>query len=240
MIKLIENDKEYFKVPASSKKDSASTNNSPSKNDTSATGNKNQKKNSKLKSDDGPSLGALTQRLVSSLIDETDDSNDVSRMSGDSSSPPTKKKKSRGNKNVDPNNAKNFEKRIRQELEGYSILNQNDDIPYTSEEDETLRELLACQHELLSIHNQNKHHMQLLLKRAKRHAELEQERERLKEANSEVISAYVKLIQAKQRKRNPTKKEKDTAWKALKAHQAIFKRCDEIYMSSLDRNMNGV
>lgn len=234
MIKAIDNDKEYFKVPALSKKDTTSIKDSPSKND--SAGNKNQRR-SKSRSEEEASLGALTQRLVSSLIEETDDIGaDISKSSSDASSPPAKKKKSKANKGIDSNNAKNLEKRIRQQLEEYSILTQQDDIPYTSEEDEVLRELLACQHELLSIQTQNKHSMQLLLNKAKRYSELEKEREKLREANADVIAAYLRLIQAKQRKRNPTKKEKDTAWKALRIHEAIFKRCDDLYMSSLDRN----
>jgi transcriptional adapter 3 len=236
----MDNDEDYYKIPDSLKKDTTVTE-SPTKdeisNNVSGTSNKNHKK-SKQKSETEPSLGALTQRLVSSLIVEADDNiTDASKSSSDTtSSPNIKKRKSRANKGIDANNAKNLEKRIRQQLEEHSILSQQDDIPFTSEEDENLRELLVCQHELLSIQTQNKLSMQILLKKAKRHVELEKERERLKEANADVIAAYQRLIQAKQRKRNPTKKEKEAAWRALKVHEVIFKRCDELYLAGLDRN----
>lgn len=77
--------------------------------------------------------------------------------------------------------------------------------------------------------------MQLLHKKALRHLELESERDKLREANADVIAAYHRLIQAKQRKRNPTKKERDIAWKALHIQEAIFKKCDDLYLSGLSR-----
>lgn len=232
----MENDKEYYRIPSLPKREAPD---SPVKDESSnQNGNtsKNQKK-TKQKFEEDVSLGALTQRLVSSLMEEAEDNGtEASKSSSDASSPVNKKKRSKANKDIALNNAKNLEKRIRQQLEEHSILSQQDDIPYTSEEDENLRELLVYQHELLSIQTQNKHSMQMLLKKAKQHLELEEERERLREANAEVIAAYQRLIQAKQRKRNPTKKEKESAWRALKIHDIIFKSCDDLYMTSLDRN----
>lgn len=234
MIKSFENDKDYFKVPSLGKKES-STKESPTKTDNGSS--KNLRKSKNKTGDEESSLGALTQRVVSSFIEETDDTSTDTTKSTNDGTQSSKKKNSRNKsgKSIDIDAAKNLEKRIRQELEGYNILNQQDDIPFTSEEDEILRELVASQYELLSIQNQNKDLMQRLLKKAKRHLELENEREKLRLANAEVIAAYHRLIQAKQRKRNPTKKEKDVAWKALKVQEAIFKRCDELYLSGLSR-----
>lgn len=234
----MDNDKEYYKVPAVVKKETSGSESIAKEDGTNNQSNNNTKtqKKSKVKEEEA-TLGALTQRLVSGFIEEAEDNGtEVSKSGSDASSPPAKKRRSRANKNLEADNAKNLEKQIRQQLEEYSILSQQDEIPYISEDDEVLRELLACQHELLSIQSQNKHSMQLLLKKAKRHSELEQERLKLAEANADVIAAYHRLIQAKQRKRNPTKKEKDAAWKALKTHEVIFKKCDELYMTGLDRN----
>lgn len=228
MISSLGNDKEYFKVPTLGKKDS-----SPSKSDNNST--KNQRKNKSRGNDESSSLGALTQRVVSSFIEEDGNSNDTNKSANECTQTKKKNTKTKAYKGIDVNAAKNLEKKIRQELEGYNILNQQDDIPYTSEEDEILRELVANQHELLSIQNQNKDLMRRLLKRAKRHVELENEREKLRLANADVIAAYHRLIQAKQRKRNPTKKEKEVAWKALKVQESIFKRCDELYLKGLSR-----
>lgn len=234
MLKAMDNDKEYFKVPVVAKKET-SVPDSPTSNNHSSN-NKTQRR-SKSKPEEEASLGALTQRLVSSFIEEVEDNGtDISKSSSDTSSPAVKKRKTKSSKSIDEGNAKNLEKTIRQQLEEYSILSQQDDIPYMSEEDEVLRELLAYQHELLSIQTQNRHSMQILLKKSRRHSELEKERMKLNEANADVIAAYQRLIQAKQRKRNPTKKEKDAAWKALKTHEAIFKTCDELYMTGMDRD----
>lgn len=216
-IKAMDSNKDYFKIPALGKKDSA-----PAK-------SKSGKSKSKVGDDETAGLGALTQRLVSSFMEEVDDvGTDVYQAKGK-----MKTTKVKSSKIIDINNAKNLERRIRQELEECDILNCHDDIPYTSEDDEVLRELVASQHELLSIQRQNKDSMQRLLKRAKRHLELDNEREKLREANADVIAAYHRLIQAKQRKRKPSKKEKDAAWKALEVQGSIFKRCDELYRSSI-------
>lgn len=238
MVKAIENDKDYFKVPALGKKESTTKESTPAKSDTSNSSSKNQRKSKSRAAEEETGLGALTQRLVSSFMEESDEiGNDVSKSGSEITQTKEKKKnsKTRNNKSIDINNAKNLERRIRQELEEYDILDQQDDIPYTSEDDEVLRELVASQHELLVVQRQNKDSMQRLLKRAKKHLELENEREKLREANADVIAAYQRLIQAKQRKRNPSKREKDAAWKALKVQDAIYKKCDELYLSSLNR-----
>jgi len=233
MIKSMEYDKDYFKVPALGKKDS-SNKESPTKLDSANT--KNQKRPRSSGGEETTGLGALTQRLVSSLIEDSDDNISPNNKPGNTAQSAKKKNsKPKNGKGIDMNNAKNLEKRIRQELEEYEILDKQDDIPYTSEEDEVLRDLIICQHELLSIQQQNKDSIQRLLKKAKRHVELEREREKLQEANADVIAAYQRLIQAKQRKRNPTKREKDAAWKALKVHEAIFRKCDELYLSCTGR-----
>lgn len=228
------NDKEYFRMPALGRKDPT-----PKDTPTKIESGKSQKKNKPRNGEEISGLGALTQRLVSSLIEEAEDPAEVIGTKKNSDAdPPTKKKnsKSKGGKSLDMNNAKNLERRIRQELEEYDILDQQDDIPYSSEEDEILRELIASQHELFTTQCESKELMQRLLKRAKKHVELQNERVNLEEANTDVIAAYYRLIQAKQRKRNPTKKEKDAAWRSLKVHEAIFKKCDDLYLNNLSRN----
>lgn len=237
MIKSIDNDKEYFKIPALGKKETG-TKDTPVKADNSQSG-KNQRKSKARLADGEAGLGALTQRLVSSFIAESDDIGaDATRSGDEAAQPATKKKNSRSKstRGIDISSAKNLERRIRQELEEYDILDQKDEIPYTSEDDEILRELVASQHELLAIQRHNKESMQRLLKKARKHVEIEAERRKLCEANADVIAAYHRLIVAKQRKRNPTKKEKDAAWKALRTQDAIFKKCDELYLSSLSLN----
>lgn len=233
----MDNDKEYFKIPALGKKD-IGVKDVPAKSDTTPTG-KTQRKSKLRVSEEEAGLGALTQRLVSSFIAEADDTGmDITKSSDEAAQQTPKKKnaKVKSTKGIDISSAKTLERRIRQELEEYDILDHKDEIPYTSEDDEILRELVASQHELLAVQRHNKESMQRLLKRARKHVEIETERKKLSEANADVIAAYHRLIVAKQRKRNPTKKEKDAAWKALKLQEAIFEKCDELYLSSLSLN----
>lgn len=42
----------------------------------------------------------------------------------------------------------------------------------------------------------------------------------------QVLDAYRKITSARQKKRTPTKKEKDGAWKALKEREAISKQLE--------------
>ena len=224
--------REYYKLPNVVTTKDAAVKDSTTKNDTA--GGKSHRDSKNKNSEEG-SWGALTLRLVSSFFDDSDDINaDLTKSPSCPSSPPRKKKKTKNNKSEEVNEAKNLEKKIRQQLEEYSILSHQDNIPYTSEDDEDLRLLVGYQNELRAIREQNKYLMEKLLTRAKKHFELDKERQKLRDANADVIAAYHRLIQAKQRKRNPTKKEKDAAWKALKVYEPLFKNCDDLYMNSLE------
>lgn len=233
MIKALENDRanDLYKQTPSSKQQSSNSNataypNNFNSNSNASNSSKSNNPRKKLKGDG--SLGPLTQRAVSIVMEDWDDDTKLSAGGDDPNPTPNKRSKAVG----DVGNAKSLEKNIRQTLEDYSILSQQDDIPYAHEEDEQTRQLRAYQHELHSIQTHTQYYMQILLKRAKKHIELEKEREKLREASADVIAVYQKLIQAKQRKKSPTKKEKDAAVKALKVHEAIFKKCDELYLSN--------
>ncbi|CAK7312912.1 hypothetical protein VULLAG_LOCUS17128 [Vulpes lagopus] len=45
-------------------------------------------------------------------------------------------------------------------------------------------------------------------------------------ADSKVMDAFRKIIAAQQKKRTPTKKEKDQAWKTRKERESILKLLD--------------
>lgn len=176
MIEAIDNDKECYKIPALGKKETSC---------------KDSKKSKTKANEEDASLGALTQRLVSSLIESSDEI-----LTDVDASQPSKRK---GKKQIDMKCAKDIESKIRQELEGHAILDQQDEIPYTSEDDEVLRELVACQHELLAIQRRSKCYMLKVLDRAKKHIELEAEREKMQDVSS------------------------------IKKHLASARRCDELY-----------
>ena len=51
---------------------------------------------------------------------------------------------------------------------------------------------------------------------------------RLAEADKEVQEAYKKIALARSKKKSPSKKEKDVAWKALKDREAILKQLESV------------
>lgn len=51
-------------------------------------------------------------------------------------------------------------------------------------------------------------------------------RQRVRVADNEVMEAFRRIMAARQKKRTPTKKEKDQAWKALKERESILKLLD--------------
>lgn len=51
-------------------------------------------------------------------------------------------------------------------------------------------------------------------------------RQRVRMADNEVMDAFRKIMAARQKKRTPTKKEKDQAWKTLKERESILKLLD--------------
>lgn len=51
-------------------------------------------------------------------------------------------------------------------------------------------------------------------------------RQRVRVADNEVMEGFRRIMAARQKKRTPTKKEKDQAWKALKERESILKLLD--------------
>ena len=56
---------------------------------------------------------------------------------------------------------------------------------------------------------------------------------RLAEADKEVQEAYKKIALARSKKKSPSKKEKDVAWKALKDREAILKQLESVWIRRL-------
>ena len=51
---------------------------------------------------------------------------------------------------------------------------------------------------------------------------------RLHEADKEVQEAYKKIALSRSKKKSPSKKEKEVAWKALKDREAILKQLESV------------
>ncbi|NWU70951.1 TADA3 protein, partial [Pterocles burchelli] len=118
-----------------------------------------------------------------------------------------------------------LEGRIKEELVAQGLL-ESEDRPAEDSEDEVLAELRKRQAELkaLSAHNRAKKHE--LLRLAKEELHRQELRQRVRMADNEVMDAFRKIMAARQKKRTPTKKEKDQAWKTLKERESILKLLD--------------
>ncbi|KAG8435998.1 hypothetical protein GDO86_007189 [Hymenochirus boettgeri] len=180
--------------------------------------------------EDGCPFGHLTQRLLQALVEENiispiedspipEISGKESGTDGASTSPRSQ------NKPFSAPHTKSLEVRIKEELISHGLL-ESEDRPADDSEDEVLAELRKRQAELkaLSAHNRTK--KQELLRLGKEEMSRQELRQRVRMADNEVMDAFRKIMAARQKKRAPTKKEKDQAWKALKERESILKLLD--------------
>ncbi|KAL7986261.1 hypothetical protein Chor_011427 [Crotalus horridus] len=104
-----------------------------------------------------------------------------------------------------------IQSRIKEELIAQGLL-ESEDRPAEDSEDEVLAELRKRQAELKALAKEELHRQEL--------------RQRVRIADNEVMDAFRKIMAARQKKRTPTKKEKDQAWKSLKERESILKLLD--------------
>ena len=91
---------------------------------------------------------------------------------------------------------------------------------------QVLMELRRHQSELRTIMQKNKRAAETLLEKAQKEMKRQELKQRAKVVDAEVMDSFRKVTAAKQKKRNLTKKEKDTAWKALRDRESILKLLD--------------
>lgn len=87
-----------------------------------------------------------------------------------------------------------------------------------------MTELRRCQTELRSISNRNGAQLNALLRRARESLAQQELNRRLRVADHELLEAWRRLAQARQRKKTPSKKDRDMAAKALRDRQALLKQ----------------
>ncbi|KAM9277042.1 transcriptional adapter 3 isoform 1-T1 [Morus bassanus] len=180
--------------------------------------------------EDGCPFGPLTQRLLQALVEENiispvEDSPIPEITSKDSGADGAGTSPRSQNKPFSVPHTKSLEGRIKEELVAQGLL-ESEDRPAEDSEDEVLAELRKRQAELkaLSAHNRAKKHE--LLRLAKEELHRQELRQRVRMADNEVMDAFRKIMAARQKKRTPTKKEKDQAWKTLKERESILKLLD--------------
>ena len=67
-----------------------------------------------------------------------------------------------------------------------------------------------------------------LFQAAKEEMARQEIRNKLQQADNEVMEAYRKISQARSKKKPPTKKEREQAWKALKERDIILKQLESV------------
>ncbi|XP_041365327.1 transcriptional adapter 3-like isoform X2 [Gigantopelta aegis] len=183
------------------------------------------KKAESISMEDSP-FGPLTQRLVAALIEENimahiDDSMNENGGKDSADEAPAISPRTLA-KQLNIGNPIHLEKRIKKELEEQGIIDVEDQ-PEDDPDDEILAEIKEKQQELRALHERNIGVIKQLIKKAKEEMSRQEMRKKLVAADSEVMEAYRKIQAARQKKKTPTKKEKDAAWKAIKERDAIIK-----------------
>uniref|UniRef100_H2ZRQ6 Transcriptional adaptor 3 n=1 Tax=Latimeria chalumnae TaxID=7897 RepID=H2ZRQ6_LATCH len=180
--------------------------------------------------EDGCPFGPLTQRLLQALVEENiispmEDSPIPEISSKDSGADGASTSPRSQNKSFSVPHTKSLEARIKEELIAQGLL-ESEDRPAEDSEDEVLVELRKRQAELKALSTHNRGKKQELLRLAKEEMKKQDLKQRVRMADNEVMDAFRKIMAARQKKRTPTKKEKDQAWKALKERESILKLLD--------------
>ena len=174
-------------------------------------------------------FGPLTQRLVSALIEENiiapvDQSASSNTKHGESTLT-----RSGGVTSRTPVKAphvphtRTLEARIKEELIFQGLIDEDHG---EEEDDEVLSELKKHQAELKTLIAKNKQGKQELLKRVQEEMRRQELRHRTRIIDAEIMENYRKVSAYKQKRKSPTKKEKEAAWKALREREAIYRVLD--------------
>lgn len=179
--------------------------------------------------DESP-FGPLTQRLVSALIEENimtpiDDEMDDVYPEDESLHESAAISPKELAKQLNLGNPALLEKRIKRELEEQGILDFSED-DEDDENDEILRELRAKQAELKAVCQHNVMATKKLYKIAKEEMARQELKRKVAASDSEVMEAYRKIQVAKQKKKTPTKKEREAVIKTLKDREQLMKTLD--------------
>ncbi|XP_069950032.1 transcriptional adapter 3-B isoform X3 [Cherax quadricarinatus] len=171
-------------------------------------------------SDDVAPLGPLTQRLIAGLVEENVLVSDIENKGVDGlghTRPGMIKSLGLGS-------ASSLEKRIKKELQEQGVMET--DYGNEDDEDEILSELRRCQSELRAVSAHNVTQLTRLLNLARESLVRHDLKKRLRDADQKVVEAYRTIAAARQKKKTPSKKDKDIAWKALKDREVIVRQLD--------------
>lgn len=173
-------------------------------------------------------FGPLTQRLVSALIEENIIAPISEQTSGSGSSDSATTTRSGSNSPRTPTkaphvpNTRMLEARIREELVFQGLL-ESDNQTDEENDDEVLSELKRHQNELRALMAKNRQQKMELLKLTQEEIKKQELKHRAQVADAEVMEWFRKMMAGKQKRKSPSKKEKEAAWKALREREAILR-----------------
>ncbi|KAI1289978.1 Transcriptional adapter 3 [Halotydeus destructor] len=172
-------------------------------------------------------FGLFTQRLISCLMEE--ENGNVNNDEDESESETPNKSNGSPLKPMNLGNAAQLEKRLKKELEENGFLDFDDVTDMQPvDDDEILRELTRCQNELRLVQSYNQSQLKLLLTHAKTDLSKQEIKKKLQVTDGEVNEIYRRFVQAKQKKKLITKKEKEQAVKALKDRESLVRQLDSL------------
>jgi transcriptional adapter 3 len=176
---------------------------------------------------DSVPFGDLTQRLIQGLMEEKQSSTEdnVER----SMEPCGSRNSFIQSLRVAPDDS--LEKQLKKELEDMGILTTDEfegAEAGSSGGDEVLAELERCQAELKAVASHNLSQLRNLANLSRVEMARQEIRSKLEEADNEVKDSYARISSARVKKRVLTKKEKDSAWKAIKDREVILRQLESV------------
>ena len=175
----------------------------------------------------------MTQRLVSCLIEEdfcAENFEDIFEEFNSESKTGLNATDTKLFKTISLNNAAQFEKLLRKELEEHGLIDADDILlnneTSENEEDEMNQEILKCQNELRSIMTQNQFQIKKLVNLIRVDLRKQAIAKQLDEVNEEILEISKRLMIIKQKRKNSkeAKKEKDNVQKYLKERASLLEQ----------------
>ncbi|XP_018010583.1 transcriptional adapter 3 isoform X2 [Hyalella azteca] len=170
--------------------------------------------------DDAATLGPIAQRLLAGLVDERGPCENSENKVGLGVGRPGFLR------SLGLGNGAGLEKRLRKELQEHGIMDA--DHINQDEDDEILQELKRCQSELRAVSAHNRTQLNRLLKLARDALYRHDLKKKLRDAEAKVIEAHKNLASMRVKKKPPSKRDKEAAWKAIKEREVIVRQLDTL------------
>uniref|UniRef100_A0A2P2I1R2 Transcriptional adapter 3-like n=1 Tax=Hirondellea gigas TaxID=1518452 RepID=A0A2P2I1R2_9CRUS len=176
--------------------------------------------------DDTAPLGPLAQRLLASLVEDKLLLQNHSPSAADSNGENKGVAVGRPSflRSLAMGSGAGLDKRLRKELQDHGIIEP--DHPGTEDDGEILQELKRCQGELKGVSAHNHTQLNRLLKLARDALYRHDLKKKLKDSEAKVIESYKNISSLRVKKKPLVKKDKETAWKAIKDRELIVKQLD--------------